>query len=169
MAAKHAPIEIVDGWSGVNDHLIELLDLVPVDKLDFSPKPELWNFKGLFIHICVGRYGLMEGIVKDGIESPNVLAEGQAKDGLRQLLTASWERMEPFLRDSIAVNREYELDFPGGESVRYSGHWLVFSQIEHDIHHRADILHYLRELGIEHEEPDAIMRRLRERDTSTAH
>ena len=104
---------------------------------------------------------MMQGIIKDGIESPNVLVEGQTKDGLRKLFAASWERMEPFLRDSIAINREYQLDFPGGESARYTGHWLVFGQIEHDIHHRADILHYLRELGMEHEEPDAIVRRLR--------
>lgn len=158
----YAPLEITQAWSSVNDHLIELLDQIPEDKLDWSPKPELWNFKGLFLHICIGRHGMMQGVIKDGIESPNVLVEGQTKDGLRKLLAASWERMEPFLRDSIAIGREYELDFPGGESAPYSGHWLLFGQLEHDIHHRADMLHYMRELGIEHEEPDAIVRRLRE-------
>ena len=160
---RFPPIDIIDAWSAVNDHLIELLDLIPEDKLEYSPKPELWNFKGLYLHICIGRYGMMQGVINDGIESPSVLVEGQTKDGLRRLLGASWERMEPFLSDSIAINREYQLDFPGGESARYSGHWLVFGQIEHDIHHRADILHYMRELGIAHEEPDAIVRRLRER------
>ena len=30
-----------------------------------------------------------------------------------------------------------------------NGHWLAFHALEHDIHHRADIFHYLAMLGIE--------------------
>ncbi len=158
----YPPLEITPIWARVNDELIELLDLIPDDKIDWSPRPELWNFKGLFLHCCIGRHGMMQAIVNDGQQSPDILGGGQTKDGLREQLRLSWQRMDPFLRDSIALGREYELTFPGGESGRYTGHWLAFGQLEHDIHHRADILHYMRELGIEHPEPDAIVRRLRE-------
>jgi uncharacterized damage-inducible protein DinB len=30
-----------------------------------------------------------------------------------------------------------------------TGHWIAFHLLEHDIHHRADIFHYLALLGIE--------------------
>jgi uncharacterized damage-inducible protein DinB len=42
----------------------------------------------------------------------------------------------------------YEDDW--GEPVRFNGHWLAYHLVEHDIHHRADIFHYLALLGIEH-------------------
>ena len=157
-----APLDITPMWSRVNDELIELVDLVPDDKLDSSPKPELWNFKGILLHVCLGRHLMMEFVVKDGEQSPNVLVEGQTKEGLKEQLPRSWTRMEGFLSDAGLLAREYEALILG-ESGLLTGHALAFGQREHDIHHRADILHYMRELGLAHEEPDTLARVMRER------
>ena len=163
MTNSYPPLAITALWAYVNDDLIELLDLFSEEKLNWSPGPEVWNARGLLIHVCFGRYGLMQFIVKDGKESPNVLQEGQTQAGLREQLRLSWERVQPFLRDADLLAREYE-GMTLGETGMLTGHELAFGQLEHDIHHRADILHHLRALGITHQEPDTLLRVLKQRN-----
>ena len=154
-------LEITPMWARVNDELIELLDLLPDDKLDWSPGPERWNVKGILLHICIGRHGLMQVLVQDGKQTPDIMREGQTKAGLQEQLRISWERMQPFLSDAAALAREYDVPF-GGKTSRVSGHWLAFGQLEHDVHHRGEIVSYLGLLGIDHPEPDTLARRLAE-------
>ena len=40
--------------------------------------------------------------------------------------------------------------YPDGNREQKPGHWIAFHLLEHDIHHRADIFHYLALLEIEH-------------------
>lgn len=157
----YPPLDITPMWAGVNDELIELIDLLPADKLDWSPQPERWNFKGILLHICIGRHGMMHVIVRDGEQSPDIMREGQTSAGLQEQLRVSWQRMQPFLSDAAALAQEYDVPFLGKTS-RVSGHWLAFGQIEHDVHHRGEIISYLGLLGIDHPEPDTLARRLAE-------
>ena len=60
-------------------------------------------------------------------------------------LRRTWQRLEPFLRDEKKLDATYDADW--GESP--TGHWIAFHLLEHDIHHRADVFHYLALLGIE--------------------
>jgi uncharacterized damage-inducible protein DinB len=154
------PLAITPLWAHVNSDLVDLLDLIPEDQLNWSPKPELWNFRGILIHMISGRYGMMAAVVKDGLPVPDILRDGQTSDGLKALLGSSWERMVPFLADPASLAREYA-PYPG-TTRPLSGHDLAFGQLEHDIHHRADVLHYLAQLGIEHQEPDTLARMARE-------
>jgi uncharacterized damage-inducible protein DinB len=157
----YAPLDITSYWSHVNADLIELIDLLGEERLNWSPQPKLWNTRGILLHVCFGRHGMMSGILQDGQPVPDVLGGGQTADGLKQQLRESWERMVPFLSDRFRLDREFETEILG-RAGRLNGHALVFGQIEHDIHHRADILQYLRELGIPHEEPDTLLRVLQE-------
>ena len=159
-APSFPPLDITPMWARVNAELIELVDLVPDDKLDWSPEPKLWNFKGILLHVVIGR-GLIAVLVPDGKPAPDAPQAGQTNEGLKELLHSSWESMVPFLSNPELLAREYEVPFEG-QTRRLSGHWLAFGQIEHDIHHRADIYHYLGQLGIEHEEPDTVARKLRQ-------
>lgn len=158
-----APLDITPMWARVNDELIELLGLLPDDKLDWSPNPELWNSRGILIHICFGRFGMMGLILQDGKPMPDIIGEGQTKEGLITLLRGSWQRMAPFLSNTELLEREYTVPFRNIEPATFSGHWLAFGQLEHDIHHRADIYRYLGELGIAHGEPDSLERKARVR------
>jgi uncharacterized damage-inducible protein DinB len=155
------PLEITPMFARVNEELIELVDLFPKGKLNWSPQPERWSARGILLHCCIGRHGMMQVLIGDGKQSPDVLREGQTDDGLKQQLRVSWERMTPFFSDADALAREYDVPFDG-ETARVSGHWLAFGQIEHDIHHRGEIGGYLTLLGVDHPEPDTLGRRLRE-------
>ena len=41
-----ARIDLTPTWARFNDGLIRLVDHIPEDQLNWSPKPELWNFRG---------------------------------------------------------------------------------------------------------------------------
>jgi uncharacterized damage-inducible protein DinB len=160
-APDYAPLAITPMWARVNDELVELVDRLSDEQLNWSPKPELWNTRGIMLHICVGRHGMMQAIVEDGLESPDILGGVQTRAGMKEQLAVSWERMMPFLTSAEQLAREYPTEFEG-KTVSLSGHWLAFGQLEHDVHHRADIIHYLGLLGVEHPEPDSVERHLRE-------
>jgi uncharacterized damage-inducible protein DinB len=161
MANTFAPLDITAYWALVNDDLIEAIDRLSEEQLNWSPRPELWNFKGILLHVAFGRHSMLAGAVQDGLETPDVLRLGQTKDGLKEQLRVSWQRMGPFLCDPEALAREYDVQVLS-QAGRLTGHAMAFGQLEHDIHHRADILHYFRELGIGHSEPDTLERVLRE-------
>ena len=146
------PLAITRYWAPVNDQLLSLVDLIPDDRLDWSPKPELFNFRGILVHISMGRHTWLTRDVQDAESSPDVLAEGQTKQDLKEQLQVSWMRMERFLANPDQLNATYVIR---GGPVRRDGHWIAFHGMEHDIHHRADIFHYLALLGIDHGEIEA--------------
>jgi uncharacterized damage-inducible protein DinB len=149
MATEFPPLDITRYWAPLNEHLIALVDLIPDDKLNWSPKPELYNFKGILIHVAGARNSWMARDVQDGETTPDVLREGQTKGGLKEQLRLSWARMERFLGSRERLDAMYDFPFDG---TRRDGHWIAYHGLEHDIHHRADIFHYLALLGIDHGE-----------------
>lgn len=157
-----AALDITPLWSRINDEFIELVDLIGEERVNWSPDPKRWNFRGLFLHILAGRHGMMAAVIKDGRETPDTLRLVQTQAGIKEQLRLSWERMLPFLSDEAALARTYDamvLD----QSGPLTGHALAFGQLEHDIHHRAEMYGYLDLLGVAHEEPDTPARVLRER------
>jgi uncharacterized damage-inducible protein DinB len=144
-------LDITGEWAKLNEQIVALVDLVPDDQMDWSPKPELWNFRGILLHIVGARHIWMERDIKDGEPTPDYLRIGQTKEGMKEQLRTSWQRLERFLADRRQLDAVYEGTWDG-EVHSFTGHRAAFHGIEHDIHHRADIFHYLALLGIEHPE-----------------
>ena len=140
----HARIDITPTWARLNEGLIRLVDYVPDDKLDWSPKPELWNFRGILLHIASARDIWLTRDIKDGIDAPDVSQTVRTKTEFQQAIRRTWERLEAFLHDQAKLDASYTTPW---ETT--TGHWIAFHALEHDIHHRADIFHYLALLGIE--------------------
>ena len=145
------PLDFTAHWGRLNDTIIALVDYVPDDKLDWSPREELWNFKGILLHTIMTRDGWMADGAQDGEEAPNVVQVAQTKDDIKKQLHRTWDRVQRFLSDPAKLSMEYRR-MRDGEEYRFSGHWMAFHLLEHDIHHRSDIFHYLALLGIEHPE-----------------
>jgi uncharacterized damage-inducible protein DinB len=144
------PLDVTAIWARVNEQIVTLSDCIPDDKMNWSPKPELWNFRGILLHVAGARHGWLEGTVKDGETSPVDLYQvGQTREGMKDQLRLSWRRMERFLSDPAKLAATYKGMY-FGEEQSFTGHWLAYHLLEHDIHHRADIFHYLALLGIEH-------------------
>ncbi len=142
-------MDVAPIWGRFNDGLIRLVDYVPDDKLNWSPRPELWNFRGIMLHLAASRDGWLDG-TGDGVEAPNVWTTVRSKDEIKAAYARTWERIGRFGGDRSRLDREYEFDHPDGVHEVLSGHWIAFHLLEHDIHHRADLFHYLALLGVEH-------------------
>ncbi len=142
--SEYARLDIVPVWSRLNDGLIKLVDYIPDDKMNWSPKPELWNFRGILLHIASARDIWMGTTVKDGVDAPDVWRTVRSKDEIKEAFRRTRERLDPFLRDEKKLDATYTTPW---ETI--TGHWIAYHLLEHDIHHRADIFHYLALLGIE--------------------
>ena len=142
-------LDVTAQWGRLNESIIALVDIIPEDKLDWSPREELWNFRGILAHTVMTRDGWLGEGAQDG-EPPRDPPKGAlAKSDIQSELRRSWERTQRFLSDGANLDTVYERE-RGGETHKFSGHWMAFHLLEHDIHHRADIFHYLALLGIEH-------------------
>jgi len=142
------PLDFGPFWGRLNHGIIRLVDYIPDEKINWSPKPDRWNFKGTLLHMLAVRHAWLEHDVKDGVSTPDVLVEAQTKEALKEHLGISWDRIERFLSNREQLEATYVNDENRYET--YSGHWIAYHLLEHDIHHRADIFHYLALLGIEH-------------------
>ena len=142
--SQFARLDIVPTWARFNDDLIRLVEYVPDDKINWSPKPELWNFRGILLHIASARDNWLQRDVQDGIDAPDVWQTARSKAEIQQAYRRTWDRLQAFLRDEKRLNATY-----AGDRGPLSGHWIAFHLLEHDIHHRADVFHYLALLGIE--------------------
>ena len=135
------PINVTPIWARLNDDLIRLVDYVPDDRLDWSPKPGFWSIREILPHIAAGRDTWLSRNVKDGLDVPEVLVWTRAE--IREAYLRTWKRLEAYLLGDEKLNAIYTTR----RGLR-SGHWIAFHLLEHDIHHRADVLHYLALLDI---------------------
>ncbi len=144
----YATLDIGAHWGRLNETIAGLVDYIPDDKLDWSPREDLWSFRTILSHVSSTR---QNWLTPEGVDREDVLAAVQTKDDIKSLLLESWARVERFLSEQRFLDRVYE-GTRGDVSYSYSGHWIAFHLLEHDIHHRADIFHYLGLLEIEHPE-----------------
>jgi uncharacterized damage-inducible protein DinB len=141
-------MDILPLWAKLNDMLIELLDVVPDDRMQWSPKPELWSFHHIFQHLCEAREQWMARAIDDGAPNIDIYANVHTKDDLKSAFRQTWERIERVFADQPCLDATYT-DRYWKEAPLRDGHWVAFHLLEHDIHHRADLLLYLALLGIE--------------------
>ena len=142
-------LEITAQWGRLNDTIIALVDYIPDDKLDWSPQEELWNFRRILAHLAFARHNWTGNFLTQEIKPEDVFDKTATKAGIADVLHESWARVLRFASDEASLDRVFEGEREG-EKYSFSGHWIAFHLLEHDIHHRADIFHYLALLGIEH-------------------
>ena len=142
-----ALLDAVPIWRRLNDTLIELVDLVPEDRMHWSPRPELWSFHHIFQHLCEAREQWMNRAIHDGEPDIGVYEHVQTNAEIRHALAHTWERVERAFTDQAKLDAVYR-DRWWTEAPLRSGHWVAFHLLEHDIHHRADLLMYLALLSL---------------------
>jgi uncharacterized damage-inducible protein DinB len=142
--ADHTPgLIIADYWAQLNEDLVALVDFVPDDRLDWNPRPELYTFRRILTHIAGCRDGWLADVVRDGVDAPDVHATVHTRADMQQAYRRTWQRIAAFLANAAQLDAAYE-----DEGRTIDGHWIAFHLLEHDIHHRADLLHYLALLDI---------------------
>jgi uncharacterized damage-inducible protein DinB len=141
-------LDIVPMWRRLNDMLIELVEYIPDDRIEWSPRPELWSFQRILLHLSEAREQWMNRAINDGESDIDVYQNVHTKDEIKDAFRRTWERMERTFTDQARLDATYRDQWWDKAPLR-NGHWVAFHLLEHDIHHRADLLLYLALLGIE--------------------
>ena len=143
-----ARMDLLPIWRRLNDTLIQLVDIVPDDRMGWSPKPDLWGFERILLHLCDAREEWMVRAIDDGEPNIGVLQNVLGKAGITDAFRRTWDRIERTFSDQAKLDATYR-DRWWAEAPPRTGHWVAFHLLEHDIHHRADLLMYLALAGIE--------------------
>jgi uncharacterized damage-inducible protein DinB len=147
----YAPLAIGGFWADLNDHLVELVDMIPQEQLDQTPSDGEWSCRQWIAHIAAARYHWMTHAVKDGGAMPRSLFEARTTEELRQHLQDSWQRIAAFIAEPAKLDALYSPpphDPSYADPERFTGHYIAYHRLAHDIHHRADLLDLLAELGL---------------------
>jgi uncharacterized damage-inducible protein DinB len=146
-------VDLSPHWQSVQESLLHLIDVIPNDKLNFTPREGLWNSRGILIHVADTRDRWLAERVQDGEPYPNIWLTARTKDDLGGEMARTFERLQRFLRDQAQLDATYRFVWDDG-SVEHleerTGHWIAFHLLEHDIHHRAELMQRLALLGIDH-------------------
>jgi uncharacterized damage-inducible protein DinB len=149
MAPTQLPrLDISPHWQSVQDNILSIVDKFPEDKLNWSPKPDLWNARGILIHVSDARDIWLSRDVKDGDPYPNIWTTARTRDDLKRELVRTFARLGRFLANQAQLDATYADDRENG--LTFSGHWIAFHLLEHDIHHRTELMQRLAHLDIDH-------------------
>jgi uncharacterized damage-inducible protein DinB len=140
------PLDITRHWHQVNDDLVRIVDLLPADKFNWSPSPELWNSQGILIHVSDARDQWLTRDVQDGEEYRNIWTTARTPDDLKRELERTFARLQRFLANEAQLDAHHKSE----RREDFDGHWIAFHLLEHDIHHRAELMQRLALLGIDH-------------------
>jgi uncharacterized damage-inducible protein DinB len=136
-------------WQSVQDDLLRIVDLIPKGQMGFTPSEELWNSNGILIHVSDARDSWMTRDIQDGEPYPNIWTTARTRDDLKRELVRTFERVQRFLANQSQLDKTYTPDhasYPARD-----GHWIAFHLLEHDIHHRAELMQRLALMGVKHE------------------
>ncbi len=90
----------------------------------------------------------MHRAINDGETDIGVYENVRSKEDIKAAFRRTWQRIERVFNDQARLDATYRDRYWAGAPLR-NGHWVAFHLLEHDIHHRADMLLYLALLGIE--------------------
>ena len=126
------------------------LELVPEDKLNWSPAEKMISLGNLFLHVSECSDWWYDEVMKGNKATELAFADKPCppKEKIKYYLELHWERMERFFADSPEVlSKTYPVEHEG-KTHHLDGYWIFTHLLEHDIHHRSQINQYLRILGI---------------------
>ena len=138
-------------WRGhLKKTVMEAFDLMPEDKLDWAPAKKMMTLGQVFLHIAETSDWWYDDVMKNR-ECTELAIPGEPcppKEKIREHLDDHWERMERFFAEPPEIlERVFTREFKDW-NLKKDGYWIFTHLFEHDIHHRSQINHYLRILGI---------------------
>jgi hypothetical protein len=154
MAPNYQRLNFAPYWQMTNDNLIELIGLIPEEKLDWAPAPGEWSARVIATHIILARYHnpIVPGRDGAGAEMSEVVMDCRTKEGIQKRLRTSWDMVAAFLSDAEkldAVHEPLTANAPEyNEPEVYDGHYVAYHRLAHDLHHRATIIGHMSQLGI---------------------
>ncbi len=88
-------IEITEMYGRLNQGLIDLVEYIPDDKLEWSPREELWDFHHILAHVVFARHNWMGNSISQKIKPEQLHGAMATKVGMGAITAVSVRRGEP--------------------------------------------------------------------------
>ncbi len=144
--------------------LLLAVDALPAERFDFKPRPELLTAQQIVVHIAEAERAwnhIAQGRPLEEIEewvAPNedpatgnhTVIDAPDHAALHRLLETEHQPTQRWLDRPVAdLGQVITYRPPGsGDERRNTIHWLLQRLQEHEIHHRAQLVTYLRLMGV---------------------
>ncbi|CAM3431924.1 DinB family protein [Marinicrinis lubricantis] len=136
----------VAGWMPHRKALLELLDCIGEDQLNYKPWEKAMTFSELALHIT-GSTLFFIGIVKGEERDPNVEApKARSLAELKQLAQEQTELTKSQLESITAEQLDQIVEFAG---MKLPGSALLQLAKDHEVHHKGQLFTYARTAGVE--------------------
>ncbi|MBI3396644.1 MAG: DinB family protein [Spirochaetia bacterium] len=144
------PAHYFDEWKHVREGTRKLAAVVPDDKLDFKPSPDLMPLGELTRHIVGAVYFMLGRWLKRDVKAPDNIRKKEPLN--RAAFIAELDVTDKLVQAVLSDLTMEDLDreaykTESGES-RSTG-YVVWHLGEHEIHHRAQLKLYLKLLGLD--------------------
>jgi uncharacterized damage-inducible protein DinB len=143
--------EMFTRWNKVRQGLLDALDKLSDEQLDFTPRAGLWSVREIVVHIAGTEDGWLRHYAANRWHE-NLLkpADYPTRASLKTLLDEQHAVTTVQFADDIEAALARVCTLPWGPQVTMD--WAVWHVMEHEIHHRGEIYLMLGLLG--HEAPD---------------
>jgi hypothetical protein len=154
VAAQPAGIDVLSPLSELERKVLQLAKIIPEDKLDWRPAPDVRSFREVLMHIALGNQLMFDIATKDlaGDELKKRIASNAAKergtvgrDEIARLLTESFGSARKYLDTARAGTLGRDMHFFGTATTRRG----IFVSL--DVHvgeHLGQLIAYARMNGI---------------------
>jgi uncharacterized damage-inducible protein DinB len=124
------------------------LVITPDDKLEWTPAPNMITLGNIFMHIAEASDYWITTIIEHQESIDYTPCPCPPKAEIAAMLDCHWQRIEEFFGRAPEIFENSYDHKRGGKDIKLPGYWIMFHLLEHDIHHRSQINHYLRILGV---------------------
>lgn len=144
-------ITLFKRWNGIRSGLLEGLDLLSDQQLDFRPREGLWSLRETAIHVASAEEGWFHYEVTrelPGWEAADFQAgDYPTREQIKQLLVEVHARVVARFAECSDEELSQPLQLSWGGSMTLED--VIWHVIEHEIHHRGEIYLMLGLLGME--------------------
>ncbi len=146
----------------IRPFLLHVVQALPVEQFDFKPLPGLMTAHQLVVHIAEGERGWLHHVVGGGRYEEWVVPRADPAQGFDTTIAApdhaalfalleEWHRpTQRWLDRPISdLGRSVGYQPEQGPQRRFTLHWILERVQEHEIHHRGQLVTYLRLMGVE--------------------
>jgi len=124
------------------------LEVVPDDKLDWAPAEGMITLGNIFMHIAEASDWWISEVIDQNGCTDYTPCPSVPKPEIAVMMDNHWKRLEAFfVRAPQVLEGVYDMSRYKRDR-KPTGHWIFLHLLEHDIHHRSQINHYLRILGV---------------------
>jgi uncharacterized damage-inducible protein DinB len=136
----------ISGWMSHRKALLELINTLDSDNLQYKPWDGAMTLSELVLHISTST-GMFANTVKQGVFVPPTTPKTpETIDELKQIVQSETEQTKSILETITEEQLDQLVEFAG---MKMPGMAMLETAKDHEVHHKGQLFTYARLIGIE--------------------